>query len=36
MKLTTRLILAEIFIVTVTDFIAFIHLKENPEHITIP
>lgn len=36
MKLTTRLILAATIIVTVTDFIAFIHIKNNPELITIP
>ena len=36
MNLTTRLIVISTIIVAVTDVIEYIHIKQNPEGLTIP
>ena len=36
MKLTARLILMVTIVVTATDVIEYIHIKQHPEHLTIP
>jgi hypothetical protein len=36
MKLPARLILMITIVVTVTDLIEYYHLKQHPEHLTLP
>ena len=36
MNLTARLILMVTIVVSATDVIEFVHIKQNPEHLTIP
>jgi hypothetical protein len=36
MNLTARLILVVTIVVTATDVIEYIHIKQHPEHLTIP
>ena len=36
MNLTTRLIVIVTIVVVVTDLIEYIHIKQHPEHLTIP
>jgi heme/copper-type cytochrome/quinol oxidase subunit 4 len=36
MKLTTRLIIIVTIVVTITDLVEYIHLKQHPERLTIP
>jgi hypothetical protein len=36
MNLTTRFIIIVTIVVTITDVIEYIHIKQNPEHLTIP
>lgn len=36
MQLTLRLILIVAIVVTVTDVVEYFHLKQHPEHLTLP
>jgi len=36
MNLTTRLIVISTIIVAITDVIEYIHIKQNPERLTVP
>jgi hypothetical protein len=36
MNLTARLILVVTIVVTATDVLEYIHIKQHPEHLTIP
>lgn len=36
MKLTAKLIVIVAIAVTITDLVDYIHIKQNPEHLTIP
>jgi heme/copper-type cytochrome/quinol oxidase subunit 4 len=36
MNLSTRLILIVTIVVVATDLIVYVHIKQHPEHLTIP